>query len=68
MILLELPPVWQIGVIVVGLLIANGILRLLKGNKDKSKPAKGLLATLIEKAFPNINNFKEDKKEDKKTS
>lgn len=65
MVLLEISPTLKIAATVVGLLIANGILRLFKGNKDKSKPAKGLLANLIEKAFPTINKFEENKKEDK---
>lgn len=65
MVLLEISPALQIGATIVGLIIANGILRLFKGNKDKSKPAKGLLANLIEKAFPD-NDKREEKIENKK--
>ncbi len=65
MVLLEISPALQIGATIVGLIIANGILRLFKGNKDKSKPAKGLLANLIEKAFSD-NDKREEKNENKK--
>jgi hypothetical protein len=65
MILLEITPALKIGAMIVGILIANGLLRLFNGNKDKSKPAKGLFASLGEKAFPDINKFDEEKKDNK---